>query len=223
MVELMDKQTGLDVLGLAPSATSTDARTAFRRLAKTWHPDRFAKDPLKAKIAEEKMKQVNEAFHFLFPLLPNTVFGPDVGQNPSDSIHGCVQTHCSWKKFQGLFSALAASLNKCRIGRRKAKVQGTGSFGQTQKPGSHCRAGTAGRTRKKEFETMFQSAVNHNLAGTKPRVHPKNRPPGCSANYRKYFDPVHRRPRNMGHMKNRGVGSVEEISSIAPVSPIKRY
>lgn len=223
MVEFMDKQKGLYILGLAPSATSIDARTAFRRLAKIWHPDRFANDPLKAKIAEEKMKQVNEAFHFLFPLLPDTVVGRDVGQNPSDFSHGCAQTHCSGEKFQGFFGALAAGLKKCRNERRKAKVQGTGSFGQTHKPGSHCRAGTAARTRKTEFDTMFQNAVNHNLAGTKPRVHPKNRSPGCSANYRKYFDPVLGRPRNMGHMKNRGVGPVEEISPIAPVSPMKRY
>lgn len=223
MVELMDKQTGLDVLGLAPSATSTDARTAFRRLAKTWHPDRFARDLLKAKIAEEKMKQVNEAFHFLFPLLPDTVVGQDVGQNSSGFSHGRVQTHCSGKKLQAFFLALAAGLKKHRNGRRKAKVQGTGSFGQMHKPRSHCRAGTAGRTRKIEFETMFQNAVNHNLAGTKPRVHPKNRSPACYANYRKYFDSVLGRPRNMGRLKKRGVGPVEEISPIAPVSPIKRY
>ena len=179
MVEFMDKQTGLDILGLAPSATRTDTRTAFRRLARSWHPDKFAKYPLKAKRAEEKMKQLNEAFHFLFPLLPDTVVEQDVGQKPSDSIHGCAQTHCSGGKFQGFFSALAAGLKKCRNGRRKAKVQETGSFGQTDKPGSHCGAGKAGRTRKIEFETMFQNAVNHNLAGTKPRVHPKNRSPGC--------------------------------------------
>lgn len=87
----MDKQKGLNILGLAPSATLTDARTAFRRLAKTWHPDRFAKDPLKAKISEEKMKQVNEAFHFLLPLLPDTVVGQGVGQPSADSIHGCAR------------------------------------------------------------------------------------------------------------------------------------
>ena len=223
MVEFMDKQNGLDILGLAPSATRTQARTAFRELAKTWHPDRFAKDPMKAKKAEEKMKQVNEAFHFLLPLLPDIVVGPGVGQNSSDFSQGCASTHCSGKRSQGFFSSLVAGFKKRCNGRKKAKVQGAGRFGQTHKPGAHCRAGTVGRTRKTSFETVFQNAVNHNPAGTKPRGYPKNSLPGCYGNYRKYFNSVTGRPGNMGHMKNRGVGSVEEISPIAPVSPVKRY
>jgi|GEM_PF-1413760 len=223
MVEFMDKQNGLDILGLAPSATRTDARTAFRKLAKTWHPDRFAKEPLKVKKAEEKMKQINEAFHFLLPLLTDIVVGPGVGQNPPDFNQGCASTHFSGKRFQGFFSSLVAGLKKRCNGRKKATAQGTGRFGKTHKPGAHCRAGTAGRTRKTAFETVFQNAVNDDLAGAKPRVHPPKRPPGCYANYRKYFHSVPGRSGNLGHMKNRGVGPVAKISPIAPVSPVKRH
>ena len=220
MVEFMDKQNGLDILGLAPSATRTQARTAFRELAKTWHPDRFAKDPMKAKKAEEKMKQINEAFHFLLPLLPDIVMGSGVGQNPSAFSQGCAATHCSGKRFQVFFSSLVAGLKKRCRGRKKATVQGTGGFGQTHKPGAHCRAGTAGRTRKTTFDTVFKDAVNDNLAGAKSRIHPPKRSQDCYANYRKYFNLV---PGNVGHMKNRRVGPVEEIRPIAPVSPVKRH
>ncbi|QBH11615.1 hypothetical protein DO021_04690 [Desulfobacter hydrogenophilus] len=223
MVEFMDKQSGFDILGLVPSATRTDARTAFRQLAKTWHPDKFAKDPLKVKKAEEKMKQVNEAFHFLLPLLPDTIVEPGVGQNPSTSSQGCASIHCSGKRFQGFFSSLVAGLTKRCKGKKKAKVQGAGRFGQTHKSGAHCRADTVDRTRKTPFETVFQNAVNHNPAGTKPRGYQKNRPPGCCANYRKYFNSVTGRPGNMGHIKNRGVGPVEKISPIAPVSSVKEH
>lgn len=219
----MDKQKGLNILGLAPSATLTDARTAFRRLAKTWHPDRFAKDPLKAKISEEKMKQVNEAFHFLLPLLPDTVVGQGVGQPSADSIHGCAPAYCSGKKSRGFFSSLTAGLKKCCHGRQGAKVRGTGSTGQTHKPGSHCQAGTAARSGKTEFETVFRNAVHHNQAGTKPLLRSKTRTPGRYADYRKYFDPVPGRPGNMGYMKNRGLGPVAEISPISPVSPVTRH
>lgn len=223
----MDKQKGLDILGLAPSATLTDARTAFRRLAKTWHPDKFAKDPLKAKSSEEKMKQVNEAFHFLLPLLPDTVVGQGIGQGvgqPSaDSIHGCAPAHCSGKKFRGFFSSLAAGLKKCCNGRHGANVQGTGSVRQTHKPGPHCQTGTAARSGKTEFETVFQNAVHHSQAGTKPLLRPKTRIPGRYADYRKYFDPGPGHPRNMGYMKNRGMGPVAAISPISPVSPVTRH
>ena len=220
MVESMDKQQGLDVLGLAPSATLMDARTAFRRLAKTWHPDRFAKDPLKATIAEEKMKQLNEAFHFLLPLLADT----GVGENASDVSHGGAPTQCSGKRFHDFLSSLAAGLKKRCIGRRRVKFQGTGSAGPTHKSGTHCRTGaTAGRTKDTAFETVFQDAVHHTQAGAKLRFHSKSSVPGRYAHYKKYFDSVSGRPRNMGRMKNRGMGPVEEISPIAPVSPVKRH
>lgn len=219
----MDKQKGLDILGLAPSATLRDARSAFRRLAKTWHPDRFAKDPLKAKISEEKMKQVNEAFHFLLPLLPDTVVGQGAGQPPADSIQGCAPAHCSGKKSRGFFSSLVAGLKKCCNGRHGANVEGRARAGQTHKPGPHRRAGTPVRPGKTEFETVFQNAVHHSQAGTKPLCHPKTKTPGRYADYRKYFDSAPGYPRNMGYMKNRSMGTVEAISPIAPVSPVARH
>ncbi|WP_157238020.1 DnaJ domain-containing protein [Desulfobacter curvatus] len=219
----MDKQKALDLLGLAPSATRADARTAFRKLAKTWHPDRFAKDPLKAKIAEKKMKQLNGAFHFLLPLLPDMVVEQHVGQNPSDFKPGCVQTHRSGKTFQRFFSALAAGLKKCSNGRRKVKVQTADHVGETHKPRAHFRTGTAGRARETKFETMFQNAVNHNPAGTKPRLQPQTGSPGRYTNCRNYFGLVSGRPINMVRMRNRGVGPVEKISPISPVSSVKRH
>ncbi|WP_320044846.1 DnaJ domain-containing protein [uncultured Desulfobacter sp.] len=219
----MDKQTGLNILGLAPSATLTDARTAFRGLAKIWHPDRFANDPVKTKTAEEKMKQVNAAFYFLLPLLPDTLVEEDVGQSPSDLTHGCASTHGKSFGFQRFFSALAAVLKKNRKEREKTHTQEADRFGRTPTIQTDCRAKTAVRTRKTVFETMFQNAVNHNPAGIQPRFHPKPSPSGGYVNYRKYFDPVTGRPRNVGHMKNRGVGPVEKISPISPVSPVKRH
>lgn len=217
MVGLMDKQTGLEILGLEPWATLADARTAFRRLAKTWHPDRYAKDPLKAKIAEEKMKQVNTAFHFLVSLLPD----PVAGQTHSDPNHGCDSTHGKHNGSHGFFASLAAGLKKFRHARKKTKVQAAGHFGQTTR--TYCRAKNAGGTRKTTFETLFQNAVNHNLAGVQPRFHPKIRPSGCYARYGKCLDPVTGRPRNMGYMKSRSVGPVEKISPISPVSPVKKH
>ncbi len=49
------------VLGLSPGASNGDIRTAYRRLAKTWHPDR---NPGDAK-AEEKFKEISNAFALL--------------------------------------------------------------------------------------------------------------------------------------------------------------
>ena len=49
------------VLGVSPTATDDEIKTAYRELAKKYHPDNYANSPL-ADVAEEKMKEVNEAY-----------------------------------------------------------------------------------------------------------------------------------------------------------------
>nr|WP_321403805.1 DnaJ domain-containing protein [uncultured Desulfobacter sp.] len=216
----MDKQKGLDILGLGPSATRTDARTAFRRLAKTWHPDRFATDPAKAKRAEEKMKQLNEAFHFLLPLLPQNVVGQEDDQRPSASNHDRTSTHGRSNLFQDFFSTLVAGLKKRCHENKETSAKKTVRFGQAR---PHCRAGKSAGTRRTAFETVFQNAVTHNRkGGAAPRTCVPKRPVGSSAGYRRYFNSAPGRPGSVGCLKNRGRGPVEAISPISPVSPVKR-
>ncbi len=50
-----------ETLGVSKTATSDDIRKAFRKLARQYHPD-VAKDK---KTAEEKFKQINEAYEVL--------------------------------------------------------------------------------------------------------------------------------------------------------------
>lgn len=49
------------VLGVAETATDAEVKTAYRELAKKYHPDNYANSPL-ADLAEQKMKEVNEAY-----------------------------------------------------------------------------------------------------------------------------------------------------------------
>jgi curved DNA-binding protein CbpA len=52
----------LDILGLGPGATSVEIKEAYRDLVKVWHPDRFGSDPRLRQKAEDKLKQINNAY-----------------------------------------------------------------------------------------------------------------------------------------------------------------
>jgi TolA-binding protein len=50
------------VLDLEPGASTEEIKRAWRDLTKVWHPDRFQGDPRMEAKAEEKLKEINEAF-----------------------------------------------------------------------------------------------------------------------------------------------------------------
>jgi curved DNA-binding protein CbpA len=49
------------ILGVSPTATDEEIKTAYRELAKKYHPDRYAGSPLRD-LASEKMAQINDAY-----------------------------------------------------------------------------------------------------------------------------------------------------------------
>ncbi|MEA4853779.1 MAG: DnaJ domain-containing protein [Christensenella sp.] len=54
-----------DVLGVSENATEDEIKTAYRKLVKKYHPDRFANDPEKQAAASEKLKQINAAYDMI--------------------------------------------------------------------------------------------------------------------------------------------------------------
>jgi len=49
------------VLGVSPNASPEEVKKAYRELARKYHPDNYQNNPL-ADLAEEKMKEINEAY-----------------------------------------------------------------------------------------------------------------------------------------------------------------
>jgi len=49
------------VLGISPDASDEELKSAYRELARKYHPDSYANNPL-SDLAVEKMKEINEAY-----------------------------------------------------------------------------------------------------------------------------------------------------------------
>ena len=53
-----------EVLGVSPGASEEEIKRAYRELARKYHPDNYHDNPL-ADLAQEKMKEINEAYDAL--------------------------------------------------------------------------------------------------------------------------------------------------------------
>lgn len=72
-----------EVLGVSPSATDDEIKQAYRKLAKKYHPDNYADSPL-ADVAEQKMKEINEAYDAIVEMRKNG----SANSNSQYSYHG---------------------------------------------------------------------------------------------------------------------------------------
>jgi hypothetical protein len=54
-----------ELLGVAPGTSGRELKQAYLDMAKVWHPDRFSHDPRLQQKAQEKLKEINEAYELL--------------------------------------------------------------------------------------------------------------------------------------------------------------
>jgi len=197
----MDKKKALQILGLGSGATRDQAKKAFRSLAKSCHPDRFAKDVTGADTAEIRMKEINAAFHFLSPLLPISIASPVIEENRSTG----------WPDF---FSTV----------RKKWKKRQKPSRPTVSPKRSTPRQPVAGKAQGNSrtcFETVLSSVEP---VAVKTRVKKEALPTAAPRPYENYcrYLSVTRKIKGAKNRSKNMTGRVEKISPISPVDSIGR-
>ena len=70
-----------EVLGIKEGASEDEIKKAYREMVKKYHPDQYQDNPL-SKLAEEKLREVNEAYDYL---MKNSAPGRDTSYRSSGS------------------------------------------------------------------------------------------------------------------------------------------
>lgn len=120
-----------EVLGVPESATDEEIKTAYRALAKKYHPDKYIDEDLK-EIANEKMKQINEAYDEINALRSGKGSGAANGANTaygSGSFYGSAGSGSSDPRYAqirrminaGAFSQAEAALDAIPASARDAE------------------------------------------------------------------------------------------------------
>jgi DnaJ-like protein len=125
---ITDLSKAYELLGLKPGVSSTELKAAHRDLAKVWHPDRFVHDPRLQEKAQEKLKEINEAYELLIsgktpraapppPRAAETVYPPvyTISVDRRSALRGA-----SWKSVMVvlLFLAVFAGTTKVLLDQR---------------------------------------------------------------------------------------------------------
>src|SRR5512138_1426140 len=72
-----------DILGMRPGASFREVRQSYLRLVREWHPDRFADDPPRQRLAQERLKTINEAYRVLEEALSGGHVPPSAATPPA--------------------------------------------------------------------------------------------------------------------------------------------
>ncbi|MBI3910644.1 MAG: J domain-containing protein [Armatimonadetes bacterium] len=83
----MDPDQCYEILGVEPDASLDQVRQAWRDLVQVWHPDKFHGNPRLQRKAEEKLKEINQAYDCLCAVGPTPSTGPSQGERPSQASH----------------------------------------------------------------------------------------------------------------------------------------
>ena len=98
------------VLGVPSTATDEEVKKAYRDLARKYHPDNYHDNPL-ADLAQERMKEINEAYDMIMSQRSNKgSAGQTGGQSYGGQTYG--QNYGQQRTYTGANAALYAQVRQ---------------------------------------------------------------------------------------------------------------
>jgi hypothetical protein len=181
----MNLKQSYTLLKLNSKATADDARRAYKRQVKIWHPDRFSAGSLLKSQAEERIKAINLAYELVRQHLlqtrpePASLFAPHrpiSHRSPlSIAIDRATQIldHYGRRLLDGLASAMIGAIEKMASGTAgSASDQATRSMGRRRRQNFRQELKTTGSWTKQRFFVQPLGRV--------PSPHGLHRRPGFS-------------------------------------------
>ncbi len=114
------------ILGVDRSATDDEIKKAYHDLARKYHPDKYRDSDL-AELAEEKMKEINEAYDRIRKERAEGVGSAETTGNTSGGYYGYRQNSGEYSNSRGYtgagaerFSAVRSYINQNRIAEAEA-------------------------------------------------------------------------------------------------------
>ena len=120
----LDQSKAYELLGVKPGVSNRELKAAHRDLAKVWHPDRFLHDPRLQEKAQEKLKEINEAYELLISGKTPRPVQPPPSREPSVQTSRSRRQGATWQWAVGLllFVAVFAITTRTLIQRRSVPV-----------------------------------------------------------------------------------------------------
>lgn len=203
----MDKFAALNILSLGPGATRSEVKTAYRRLAKSCHPDRFVGRP-GAAAAEERMKLLNQAFALLMAVLPPEKEAEP--QAPPEKKPAVEPVGPGKSSFFSVFRKKAA-------GRRTARHQADPGRNVSDAGTRRARSPLPKR-RTASVKVSFESVLN-GTAEIQSGQPVSNRKTTAVDPYARY---VHLKQRMQARKRRSGQSVISRVEKISPVRPVNR-
>jgi len=209
----MDIHKALAILNLKSDACLEDARISFRTLAKKYHPDKLLFNSIPAS-GNEKMKDINIAFHFLKTHLKPKKISTPKKEEFKQKKYKSPEKKTSGESFSSLFKKVYKSFFSSPAPKPRRQYKKT-----VPKFKSH--AGSKGYSKR---ENYFESVLNKTISGSPDIMfnNPSIKKPKKKINkrntYSSYMELKHKMRPKRKQTKIEGFTPIEKISPISSIS-----